>query len=269
MTAVLRITHAGPVATVMMARPEVHNAFNETVIAELLAAFNDLAADESVRVVVLAGEGKSFSAGADLDWMRRMSQASEEENQADAAQLAAMLRTVADCPKPVVARVQGAAIGGGAGLVAAADIAIAAQSAHLAFAEVRLGIAPATIAPHVITRIGPGRALPLFLTGERITAAHAQAIGLVHRTVPDSDLDSAIDDVVQALLAGSPAAQAAIKHLVPRVSALLTAPIPGMGFTSEVDEYTSQLIASLRASPEGREGIAAFLEKRKAKWAER
>jgi methylglutaconyl-CoA hydratase len=264
----LRLTRRGPLATVTMARPEVHNAFNETLIAELHAAFNGLATDNAVRVVILAGEGKSFSAGADLDWMRRMSQAGEAENRNDAERLAAMLRAVAGCPKPVVARVQGAAIGGGAGLAAAADIAIAAESAHFAFAEVRLGIAPATIAPHVIAKTGPGRALPLFLTGERISASHAHAIGLVHRTVPDADLDAAVEDIVQALLAGSPAAQAAIKRMLPRVDALLTAPVPGIGFVSEVDEYTSQLIATLRASPEGREGVAAFLEKRKPGWTE-
>jgi methylglutaconyl-CoA hydratase len=263
----LRITHAGPVATVTMARPEVHNAFNETLIAELHAAFTDLGADATVRVIVLAAEGKSFSAGADLDWMRRMAAASEAENRADAERLAAMLRAIAECPKPVVARVHGAAIGGGAGLTACADIAVAGESAVFAFAEVRLGIAPATIAPYVITRIGPGRTLPLFLTGERITAAHAHAIGLVHRTAPDGDLDTAVDGVVQALLAGSPAAQAAIKRLVRRVGALLTAPVPGIGWSTEVDEYTSALIATLRASPEGHEGVAAFLEKRKPKWA--
>jgi methylglutaconyl-CoA hydratase len=263
----LRITRDGSSATVTMARPEVHNAFNETLIAELHAAFTELAADASVRVVILAGEGKSFSAGADLDWMRRMSQASEADNRADAERLAAMLRAVAACPKPVVARVQGAAIGGGAGLVAAADIAIAAESAHIGFAEVRLGLAPATIAPHVIARIGTGAALPLFLTGERFDGVYAARIGLVHRAVPETELDDLVRQTVEALLAGSPAAQAAIKRMVPRVEALLAAPVPGIGTISEVDAYTSELIASLRASPEGREGIAAFLEKRKPEWS--
>jgi methylglutaconyl-CoA hydratase len=262
----LRITRKGPVTTITMARPEVHNAFNEALIAELHAAFTDLGRDGSVRVIVLAGEGKSFSAGADLDWMRRMSQASEAENRTDAELLAAMLRAVAECPKPVVARVQGAAIGGGAGLVAATDIAIAAESAHLSFAEVRLGIAPATVAPYVIAKIGPGAALALFLTGERITSTHARAIGLVHRAVPDAELDAAVDATVESLLAGSPAAQAAIKKLVRDVSSTGSGLVRRGGFPT-VDVYTSQLIASLRASEEGREGMAAFLEKRKPNWA--
>jgi len=240
-----------------MARPEVHNAFNEALIAELHAAFRELGADVGVRVIVLAGEGKSFSAGADLDWMRRMASASEAENRADAERLAAMLRAVAECPKPVVARVHGAAIGGGAGLTACADIAIAGESAVFAFAEVRLGILPATIAPHVIEKIGLGRALPLFLTGERFGAAQAASVGLVHRVVPDRELDSAVEATVDALLAGSPAAQAVIKTLVRRVDATPR---------EKIDKYTSELIAAIRASEEGREGVAAFLEKRKASW---
>jgi methylglutaconyl-CoA hydratase len=255
----LQLTHTGSVATITMARPEVHNAFNEALISELHAAFTALGADAGVRVIVLAGEGKSFSAGADLDWMRRMASASEAENRADAERLAAMLRAMAECPKPVVARVQGPAIGGGAGLTACADIAIAGESAVFAFAEVRLGLLPATIAPHVIEKIGIGRALPLFLTGERFDAPRAESIGLVHRVVADGELDAAVDETVAALLAGSPAAQAAIKSLVRRVDATPR---------EKIDAYTSEAIAAIRASEEGREGVAAFLEKRKARWAE-
>lgn len=258
----LRITQTGPVATVTMTRPEVHNAFNEALIAELHAAFTDLGSDDSVRVIVLAGEGKSFSVGADLNWMKRMAEASEAENRADARKLTAMLRAVEDCPKPVVARVHGGALGGGSGLTATADIAIAADSAFFGFSEVRFGLAPATIAPYVIERIGPGAALPRFLLGERFDAGTALDIGLVYQVVPDNQLDTAVQSAIDALLSGSPAAQAAIKGLVRTVGALLAAPdsIP-------IDAYTSELIASLRASPEGREGVAAFLEKRKPKWS--
>ena len=254
----LRITHAAAVATVTMARPEVHNAFNEALIAELHAAFQELGADSGVRVIVLAGEGKSFSAGADLDWMKRMASVSEADKRADSQRLAAMLRAVAECPKPVVARVQGAAMGGGAGLTAAADIAIAAESAMFAFSEVRLGLAPATIAPHVIEKIGAGRALPLFLTGERFGSIFATRIGLVHRSTPDDELDDTVASTVEALLSGSPAAQALIKTLVRNVADAAR---------SDVDTYTSELISAIRASEEGREGVAAFLEKRKPGWA--
>jgi len=240
-----------------MARPEVHNAFNEHLIAELHAAFGELASDPAIRVIVLAGEGKSFSVGADLDWMRRMGSASEEENRADATKLAAMLRAVAECPKPVIARVHGNALGGGAGLTAAADIAIAAESAVFGFSEVRLGLAPATIAPHVIEKIGAAHALPRFLTGERFDAATAQRIGLVYRVVSDGKLDAAVDETVEALLAAGPAAQAASKQLVRKI---------GDTPRSEIDAYTAALIGSLRASDEGRDGVAAFLEKRKPRW---
>ena len=180
----LKLTVDGPVANVTMARPDVHNAFSEHLIAQLHDAFRSLGEDDSVRVVVLTGEGKSFSAGADLDWMRRAASFSEEENLRDAATAAALWRAVAECPKPVVARVHGNAFGGGAGLVAASDIAIAAENAMFGFTEVRLGLLPATVAPHVVEKIGPGRALPLFLTGERFDAQRALAIGLVHQVVP-------------------------------------------------------------------------------------
>ena len=253
----LHVTQSGAVATVTMARPEVHNAFNEELIAELAAAFERLGGDASVRVVVLTGEGRSFSAGADLEWMKRMSTATEAENRADAKRLAAMLRAVAECPKPIVAKVNGAAIGGGAGLVATADVAIASEKAKIGFAEVRLGIVPATIAPHVIAKIGPGRALPLFLTGERFDARNAMTIGLVHQVAADEDLDGAVDSVVEALLLGGPEAQARCKELVRRVAAE-----PGPG----VDAYTSEMIGAARASAEGREGVAAFLEKRAPAW---
>jgi methylglutaconyl-CoA hydratase len=255
----VRIEKQEPVAAVIMGRPEVHNAFNEEVIAQLHEAFRALGGDGAVRVIEMRGEGPSFSAGADLEWMRRAAAMSAQDNKRDAEALAAMLRGVAECPKPVVARVQGSAFGGGAGLVAAADIAIAGESARLGFTEVRLGLVPATIAPYVVEKIGLGRALPLFLTGERFGARTAQAIGLVHRVVPDDELDAAVDETVGALLAGGPQAQRACKELVRQVTGADRAAI---------DAYTSALISSVRGSDEGREGVQAFLEKRKPRWTD-
>ena len=246
----------GAVAHVTIRRPEVHNAFNEHVIAQLKEAFDRLREDSSIRVVVLAGEGRSFSAGADLEWMRRAADLSEEENRRDAEALAAMLRTVAEHPCPVVAKVHGGAFGGGAGLVAVADVAVAGESARFGFTEVRLGLIPATIAPHVIAKIGQGWALRLFLTGERFDAALALAIGLVYRVVPDDELDAAVEDAVATLLAGGPEAQRACKEMVRKVAAA----------RAGVDEYTAGLIARVRATDEGREGVRAFLEKRKPGW---
>ncbi len=254
---VVKTARKGHVATVTIARPEVHNAFNEHVISQLRDAFTALSQDERVRVVVLAGQGRSFSAGADLDWMRRAAKMSEEENRQDARGPAAMFRAVAECPHPVVAKVQGAALGGGAGLAAAADIAIAADTAQFGFSEVRLGLVPATISPHVIEKIGRGRALPLFLTGERISAATALEIGLVYRVVPAAELDSAVDGVVQSLLAGGPRAHGVIKGMVRRLARL---------DRSLVDGYTAGLIAAVRSGDEAKEGVQAFLEKRKPGW---
>ena len=248
--------HDGAVDTVTIRRPEVHNAFNEHVIAQIAEAFAGIAASGDTRVVVLRGEGRSFSAGADLDWMRRAANFTDAENRRDADALALMLRAVAECPCPVVARVQGNAFGGGAGLAAAADIAIAGESARFAFSEVRLGLVPATIARHVVRKVGAGRALPLFLTGERIDAARALAIGLLHRVAPDDQLDAAVAETVDALLAGSPAAQRRVKELVRRVA-------PD---DAALDEYAAEMISSVRGSDEGREGVAAFLEKRQASW---
>ncbi|GBD14698.1 Short-chain-enoyl-CoA hydratase [bacterium HR25] len=252
------VSQDGPVARVTMNRPAVHNAFNEEVIAALAAAFQRLGQDERVRAVVLAGEGPSFSAGADLEWMRRAASWSEEENRRDALALAAMLRSIAECPRPVVARVQGNAFGGGVGLVAAADLAVATRSAQFAFTEVRLGLAPATISPYVVEKIGPGWALRLFLTGERVSAQRAQEIGLVYRVVPDEELDAAVEETLRALLSGGPHAQAEIKRLVRTV-------VASRG--PQVDEFTSSLIAGLRTGTEGQEGIRAFLERRRPEWS--
>ncbi len=254
---VVEVSREGPVARVTLHRPEVHNAFNEEVIALLSQAFTALRGEEEVRVVVLAGEGRTFCAGADLDWMRRAASWGEEENRHDALALASMLRLVATFPRPVVARVQGGAYGGGVGLVAAADLAIASEDAQFAFTEVRLGILPATISPYVVEKIGPAWARRLFLTGERFSAQRAYELGLLYRVVPPQDLDAAVEETVQALLLGGPQAQAQCKELVQRVA---TDPSP------QIDLYTSQLVARLRAGEEGREGIRAFLEKRPPQW---
>lgn len=255
----LAVSRTGSVAYVTLIRPEVHNAFGPGLIAALARTFDALAADEQVRAVVIAGEGPSFCAGADLGWMRECLSFSAEENRADALRLAAMLEAIAACPHPVIARVHGAALGGGVGLICATDIAVAADDARFGFTEARLGLAPAVIAPYAIARIGPGHARALFLTAERFDAAHALAIGLVHRVVPAVELDAAVESTVRSVLAGGPAALRACKALaraMPRIPA------------DEVAEHTAALIARLRTEPEGQEGIRAFLEKRRPAWAE-
>lgn len=254
---VVTLEKDGPVARVTLRRPEVHNAFNEEVIRLLTETFTVLRDDFSVRVILVQGEGPTFCAGADLDWMRRAASWGEEENRHDAMALATMLRLVATSPQPVLARVQGHALGGGAGLVAACDLAIASETAQFAFTEVRLGLVPATVSPYVIQKVGPAWALRLFLTGERISAQQAQAIGLIYRVVPPQELDQAVDESISALLAGGPQAQRLCKELVRRVA---------IEPSAQIDLYTSHLIAQLRASPEGQEGIRAFLEKRPPSW---
>jgi methylglutaconyl-CoA hydratase len=250
-------TDDGSVATVTLGRPEARNALNAALIGEVTRCFEELAEVESVRVVVLTGEGPSFCAGADVGYMRDTASFSYEENLEDARRLADMFLAVDDLPKPVVARVQGAAIGGGAGLVAAADLAVAEEEARFAFSEVRLGIAPATIAPFVVRKIGFSRARALFLTGERFGADLAREIGLVHEVVPEGELDAAVERVAAQLLQGGPAAQAAIKEALRQVEA--TEPMEALGIMT-------QLIAELRIGEEGQEGLGAFLEKREPFW---
>lgn len=243
-----------------MRRPEVHNAFNDQVVRELTDVFTALAGDDSVRVVVLAGEGKSFSAGADLNWMRRMIDYSREENVRDATQLAAMFRAIERCPKPVIARVQGAALGGGAGLVAASDIAIAAEPARFAFSEVRLGIIPAVISPMVLSKIGAHAARRYFLTGERFDARRALEVGLVSQVVASDQLDAEVARAVAEILLAGPEAVRAAKELVFAVGR--------ESDPAAQDRLTSERIADRRASTEGQEGMRAFLEKRPAAWVE-
>lgn len=248
----------GPVATIWMNRPERHNAFDEILIAELTAACVALDGDDDVRVVVLAGRGKSFSAGADLNWMKRAAGNGLDENLDDARRLARMLRTLAELKKPSVARIHGAALGGGMGLAAACDIAVAASDAVFATSEVRFGIIPAAISPYVLRAIGARQATRYFQTGERIAAARARELGLVHEVAAPEELDAAVRSVVDALLDGGPAAQSAAKELIRAVD--------GQMINETLVEETAHRIAHLRATPEAREGIAAFLEKRRPGW---
>lgn len=252
----LRRTDEGRVTTVALDRPDARNALNADLIEELTRCFQELAEDESIRVVVLTGAGPAFCAGADIGYMRESARFSYEENVEDARRLAAMFRSVDGCPKPVVAAVRGAAIGGGAGLVAAADVAVAGEGTVFAFSEVRLGIAPATIAPFVVRKIGLSHARALFLTGERFDAGRARETGLVHEVVPEDDLDSAVEAVVSGLLKGGPAAQAEIKVLLRE----LEVEVP------DATERMARRIAALRTGEEGQEGLGAFLEKRAPAW---
>lgn len=254
----LAIAIAGGVATVTLARPEVHNAFDEALIAELTRALKALDADPAVRVVVLAGEGRSFCAGADLTWMQRMAGYDHAANLADAGALAAMLAALDRLAKPTIARVHGAAYGGGVGLVACCDIAIAAEEATFALSEARLGLIPATIGPYVVAAIGRRAARRYFLTAERFGAADALAVGLVHAVVPAAGLDARVREIVDQLQAAGPRAQAESKALIRAVA--------GRAIDDTVIADTVEWIAAVRASPEGREGIAAFLERRPPAW---
>jgi methylglutaconyl-CoA hydratase len=254
------VTVRGDVATVTLNRPEIHNAFDETLIASLTAAFVSLDDNDEVRIVVLAGAGRSFCAGADLNWMKRMAGFDHEENVADAQALAAMLRTIYACSKPTLARIQGHAFGGGVGLVSACDIAVSVPEATFALTEAKLGLIPATIGPYVMEAIGPRQARRYFLTAERFDAAQALRIGLVHEIVAADALDARIEALIATLRAAGPAAQFECKALIRGIAhrSLDEALITG----------TAEHIAAVRASAEGREGVAAFLEKRKPAWLE-
>lgn len=247
------------VGIVTLNRPERHNAFDDAMIAELADAMLSMANDPAVRVVVISSTGKSFSAGADLGWMQRAAGYGIEENRNDAGELAEMLRRIADCPKPVIARVQGPAYGGGVGLVAACDMAVATFDAKFALTEVKLGLIPAVISPHVIAAIGERYARRYMLTAEAFSAAEAYRIGLIHEMVADdASLDEAVGEWVDAVLKNGPQALAECKALIRSVS--------GRPLGPKVVDYTVERIASLRVSPEGQEGLAAFLQKRKPNW---
>lgn len=258
MASYLEIEHADKVATVRLNRPDKHNAFDEHLIAELTQAFRDLAANAAVRVIVLAANGPSFSAGADLDWMKRMSAMDRAANERDSLLLADLMAAIDRCPKPVLALVQGAAFGGGVGLVACCDIVIASTRASFSLSEVRLGLIPAVISPYVAAAIGPRACRRYFLTAERFDAETAERLGLVHRVVEPEALGTAQEEIVAHLLKGGPNALAAAKDLIQRVS------------FARIDDSlrrdTARRIADARASDEGKKGIAAFLEKRKPDW---
>jgi methylglutaconyl-CoA hydratase len=254
----LQIELTGKVATIWMNRPDMHNAFDEILIAELTAACIALDDDQDVRVVVLAGRGKSFSAGADLNWMKRAANNGVDDNLNDARALARMLRVLAEMKKPTIARVQGAALGGGTGLTAACDIAVASTKAFFATSEVKFGIIPSAISPYVVRAIGARQAYRYFQSAERIDAARARELGLVHETVEPEQLDAKVQEIVAALIAGGPLAQSAAKDLIRAVD--------NQPINDNVVEDTAHRIARLRATPEAKDGIAAFLDKRQPGW---
>jgi len=254
----LTIAIADKLATVTLNRPDVRNAFNEQTINEIASAFDELGRNELVRAIVLAANGPAFCTGADLNWMKKMAGYSHSENQADAMQLAQMLRTIYLCPKPVVAKVQGDCYAGGMGLVAACDIAVAVQEANFCLSEVKLGLIPATISPYVIKAMGENAARRYFLTAERFSAAEAQRIGFVHEVTASDGLDTKVAEIVKSLLGNSPNAVKEAKALVRDVV--------DRQVTDELLADTAQRIANIRASEQGREGVQSFLEKRKPNW---
>lgn len=253
-----RIEHG--IARLTLTRPDIHNAFDDGLIAALTDQLKALADDSEVRVVVLSGEGASFSAGADLNWMRRMAAADEKDNQRDARRLAELMRTLNYLPKPTIAQVNGAAFGGGVGLVACCDIAIASDTARFGLTEVRLGLVPAAISPYVIDAIGSRQARRWFLTGEIFDAQAALSMGLLHQVVAADELDDAVDAQLKLFRSAGPVAVSEAKALVHRVTH------PDARAQRTLDEDNAELIARLRVSPEGQEGLTAFLDKRKPAW---
>jgi methylglutaconyl-CoA hydratase len=254
----LEVSAQQGLAHIWLNRPEVRNAFNETVIAELAHAFASFGAEPGVRAIVLAAHGAAFCAGADLNWMKKMAGYSDAENHADALVLASMLRTIYECPKPTVARVHGACYAGGMGLVAACDIVVASTAAEFCLSEVKLGLIPATISPYVIKAMGEQAARRYFLTAERFTASEAYRIGFAHELVPEEVLDKQVNLLTRALISNSPNAVKQAKRLVRDIA--------GRPIDDAVLADTAERIASIRASDEGREGVRSFLEKRKPSW---
>jgi methylglutaconyl-CoA hydratase len=255
----LQLELDGRVARVWLNRPDQRNAFDGLMVTELRKTLFDLRTVDAVRVIVLGGRGPAFCAGADLEWMRAMASFSRDENLREAQALADLFFTVYESPKPVVARVHGAALGGGAGLVAACDVPVAALGTQFGFTEVRLGIVPAVISPYVVSKIGESAARELFLTGERFEAVRAAEIGLVRAAVPESDLDAVVDGRVHELLKAGPRAVAEAKALIREVA---------WRRVEDVQRYTVERIADVRVTPEAQEGMRAFLEKRKPYWVE-
>jgi len=255
----IRLEFLGSIARLTLNRPEIRNAFDDLMISELLQALADLSLRKDVRGLVITGEGSAFSAGANIEWMKRMGEADFEANHRDALQLAAMFDTLAELPFVTIAKVNGPAMGGGVGLVAVCDIAITAPEAFFSFTEVKIGLSPAVISPYVIRKIGAANARELFITGRRFDALEAKRIGLVNFVSESGKLDEETDKLLKQILTSSPNAVKASKRLVQ------TIPLMDKG---EYIDYTSRLIAELRTSSEGREGTRAFLEKRKADWAD-
>jgi methylglutaconyl-CoA hydratase len=256
----LLVAHESHVTTITLNRSEVHNAFDHRVIAELTAALRDADADDDVHVVVLTGAGASFSAGADMHWMRGMANATEADNRADSERLTALMRTLQFLSKPTLARINGAAYGGGVGLIACCDIAIAAQSARFGLTEVKLGLVPAVISPYVVAAIGLREARRLFITGELFDSAEARRIGLVHHVVADTTLDQGVQAQLEQLRKAGPAARREAKQLALRVAGLDPAA------QQRADAVNAALIARLRVSAEGQDGLGAFLDKRAPGW---
>ena len=253
----VKIQQDGPVARVSFCRPEIHNAFNDSLIYEMTDLFSSLKQDGDLRVIVLTGEGKSFCAGADLNWMRRVKDYSFEKNLEESMALAKLFWLIYSMPLPVIGRINGAAIGGGTGFVAVCDIAVAAESAKFSFSEVKIGVVPACIGPYVIRKIGEGKAREFFISGERLTAAEAYRIGLVNRYYPDDKLDEEIEALIKTILSSGPNAIKMAKELISNVP-LMT--------PDQFRPYTAEMIARLRKSDEGQEGMDAFLNKRKPNW---
>jgi methylglutaconyl-CoA hydratase len=254
----LQLHVADWVATVTLNRPEVRNAFNEQMIGEVTDVFNALAARDDVRCIVLAANGPAFCAGADLNWMRSMADFTREQNLADAGRLAAMMRTVYQCPKPTIARIQGDVYAGGTGLVAACDMAVSVGTAHFCLSEVKIGLAPSTISPYVIRAMGARAAHRYFLTAERFSAAEALRIGFVHEVVAVGALDAKVAELSKALVNAGPASVKLCKKLIQDVA--------GQHITPELVDLTVASIADVRVSAEGREGLQSFLQKRKPNW---
>lgn len=245
------------IARVTFCRPEIHNAFNSTMISEMTDVFGKIEKDEDIRVVLLTGEGKSFCAGADLNWMRGVIKQTFDQNLAESNALAELFNKIYRCRRPVIGRINGAAIGGGTGFVAVCDMAIAARSAKFSFSEVKIGVVPACIGPYVVKKMGEGKARELFITGERMNAERAHEVGLVNKVVDDDQLDDAVDALVKTLLSSGPEAVAMAKKLVREVPEMTPA---------QFKPYTAEMIAKLRVSDEGQEGMDAFLNKRKPNW---
>ncbi|AKM30881.1 enoyl-CoA hydratase [Pandoraea faecigallinarum] len=256
--ATLKLRVDAHVATVTLNRPDVRNAFNETVIEELTGTFRALATNDDVRAIVLAAEGVAFCAGADLNWMKKMAGYSDTENRADAMTLAVMLSTIYRCPKPVIARVQGDTYAGGVGLAAVADIVVAVDTAHFCLSEAKLGLIPATIGPYVIRALGEQASRRYFVTAERFTAATAQRLGLVHEVVSAEALDGTVSALTRALVDNSPNAVKECKRLVQDFA--------GRAIDDAAIADTADRIATIRASGDGREGVRSFLEKRSPSW---